>query len=309
MISRSTVIGGLIVVELAIAGAAVGLFANPVVAPPLFFGHPAAPAEAAAPANVLNKSFLAGPAPRVVITMPSIPVTVEVGNAPTVQVKETLVRRGWVAGTPSRLAAEQTPDGVRIHNLDVGEVSAVFFGVFEHSVHVTVPPGAHVELTTEDTITVRGLRAKLVAHTHDGRINVTDHQGDLDVATDSGRIYLTDVQGAAIDAVSHDGRIYLTRVGADRLAVHSDSGRIIGAGIRALDGGLTTADGRIEVSITASSDATASVRAHDGRISVSGFPYTSDGDDRGTARFGAGRGHFDISTANGHVTITQGANG
>lgn len=307
MISRSTVIGGLIVVELAIAGTAVGVFATPVIAPPLFFGHPAAPVADGA-VTLLNKSFIAGPAPHVVVDMPGIPVTVEAGTSPAVQVTETLVRRGWVVGTPSRLDAEQTPDGVRIHNLDVGELNTIF-GFLDHSLHVTVPAGAHVELTTEDTITVRGLRAKLVAHTRDGRINVTDHQGDLDVASDSGRIYLTDVQGTAIDAVSHDGRIYLTRVGADRLAVHSDSGRIIGTGVRAVDGGLTTADGRIEVSITASSDATASVRSHDGRITVAGFPFTNDGDERGTARFGAGRGHFAISTANGHVTITQGANG
>lgn len=308
MISRSTVIGGLIVVELAIAGAAVGVFATPIMAPPLFFGHPAAPVSAGA-VTLLNKSFIAGPAPHVVVAMPGIPVTVEVGASPTVQVTETLVRRGWVVGTPSRLDAERTPDGVRIHNLDVGELNALLFGSVDHSLRVTVPPGARVELATEDTITVRGLRAKLVAHTRDGRINVTDHQGDLDVATDSGRIYLTDVQGTAIDAVSHDGRIYLTRVGADRLAVHSDSGRIIGTGVRAADGGLTTADGRIEVSFTASSDATASVRSHDGRITVTGFPFTSDGKERGTARLGEGRGHFEVSTGNGHVTIAQGANG
>jgi len=307
MISRSTVIGGLVVVELAIAGAALGVFATPIVAPPLFW-HPMAPVAADA-GPLLNKSFIAGPAPHVVVSVPGIPVTVEAGTSPTVQVTETLVRRGWVIGTPSRLDAEQTPDGVRIHNLDVGQLNVLLLGSIDHSLRVTVPPGARVELATEDAITVRGLRAKLVAHTRDGRVNVTDQQGDVDVATDSGRIYLTDVQGTAIDAVSHDGRIYLARVGADRLAVHSDSGRIIGTGVRAADGGITTADGRIEVSFTASSDATASVRSHDGRITVTGFPFTSDGEERGTARFGEGRGHFEVSTGDGHVTITQGANG
>ncbi|HEY4442131.1 MAG TPA: DUF4097 family beta strand repeat-containing protein [Candidatus Elarobacter sp.] len=307
MISRSAVIGGLVVAELAIVGAALGTFGAPVVAPPLFFGHSPAVAAGSGSWPVLDASFLTGPSPRVTIAMPGIPVTVEAGNTPSVQVHETLVRRGWVHGEPSRLAADRTPDGVRIHNLDTGEMNA-FFGMTEHSLHVTVPPGAQVELTTEDTITVRGLRAKLTAHTHDGRINVSDHQGDVDVTTDSGRIYLTDVHGSAIDAVAHDGRIYLTRVGAERLAVHSDSGRIVATGIRAVDGGLTTADGRIEVSIVPTSDATVTVRSHDDPVSVSGFTYTSEGNDHGTARFGAGRGHFEITTENGPVTITQGAN-
>jgi putative adhesin len=309
MISRSTVVGGLVVVELAIAGLAVGAVASPILAPPLFFGPPTAAVErTAAGQTLLDKSFAAGTSPRVVVDLPAIPVIVEAGTTPAVRVVETLVRRGWVTGTPSRLTAEQTPDGVRIHNLDVGELNAIF-GDVEHTVRVTVPAGAHVELATGDNITASGLRAKLVAHTHDGRVRVSDHEGDLDVATESGRVELTDVHGGAIDAVSHDGRIYLTRVGAERLAVHSDSGRIIGNGVRAVDGGLTTADGRIEVSFTASSDATATVRTSDGHVRVSGFPTVGDGDDHSTVRLGSGRGHFEVTTESGHISITQGANG
>jgi hypothetical protein len=308
MISRSTVIGGLVVAELAIAGVALGAVAGPMVPSPRFFA-PAAPAEDVPGGGVpLDRTFAVGTAPRVVVELNGIPVTIEAAQAPAVHVVETLVRHGWVTGTPTTLAAEQTPDGVRVHNLTFGHLNTIF-GDVEHTLRVTVPPGARVELTTGEDITVAGLRAKLVAHTSDGRVRVSDHQGDLDVATDSGRIELTDVQGTAIDAISHDGRIYLTRVGADRLAVHSDSGRIIGSGVRAVDGGLTTADGRIEVSFTASSDATAAVRSHDGRITVTGFPAVSDGIERSTVRFGTGRGHFEISTDSGHVTISQGANG
>ena len=308
MIARSTVVGGLIVVELAIAGAAVGAIASPLVPPATFFNAPAMPAEAGPGETLLDRTFAAGPSPRVVVDLPAIAVVVEAGTVPGVHVVETLKRTGWVTGTPSHLTADQTADGVRVHNLDVGQLNAIF-GDVEHTVRVTVPPGARVELATGDTITASGLRAKLVAHTTDGRVRVSDHEGDLDVATESGRIELTDVHGVAIDATSHDGRIYLTHVGADRLAVHSDSGRIIGTGVRAVDGGLTTADGRIEVSFTASSDATATVHSSDGPVKINGFPTVSDGRGRSTVRFGTGRGHFEVSTGSGHITISQGANG
>jgi len=268
MISRSTLIAALVVVELAIVGLsanALGIgHALPAPAPIAFTpSFPGAPASGTT--TPLDRTFMTGPSPSVQVDIPGIDVTVETGNVLTVHVIETITRRGWVSGKPVPLTAEQTPEGIRVRAAGTGGVFAIF-GAYSHTLRIIVPPAARVELATESNIEASGLRAKLIAHTSDGWIHVRDHHGDLDVNTDDGRIELVDVAGAAIDAVAHDGRIYMTRVGADRLVAHSDSGRIVGTGVRAVDGGLTTRDGRILVEFTTSSDATAQVHTDDSRL-------------------------------------------
>ncbi len=299
MISRSTVIGGLIVVELAIAGAAASALTGAGMA-----SHNARTAMSSTP---LDRTFVTGSAPRVVVDVQDVHVTVETAVSPSVRVVETVLARGFMSGKPDAVVAEQTADGIRVHSTGDGSLH-VMIGEFNHELRLVVPPTARVQLATGGRIDAAGLRVKLVAHSSDGSIHVRDHQADLDVSTDSGRVELVDVQGKAIDATSRDGRIYLTRVGADRLVAHSDSGRIVGSGIRAVDGSLTTADGRVIVSFTAGSDATALVHTGDGEISVAGFSSTDDGASKRTVRLGSGRGHFEISTASGPITITQGAN-
>lgn len=312
MISRSTLIAALVVVELAILGLAANaltggnILSGPAPASISFaLPNPGNPGNVASP---LDRTFVTGPTPHVRIDVPGIPVTVEAGNGLSVRVIETLTRHGFISGKPVPLGAEQTADGVRVHAIGDGAVF-VIMGSYEHSLRVIVPATAQVELATGDRIDVSGMRAKLVAHTSDGSLHVRDHQGDLDVSTDDGRIELTDVQGAAIDANDRDGRIYLTRVGAERLVAHSDSGRIVGTGVRAVNGGLTTNDGRIVVSFTATSDAIATVHTDDGTVHVSGLSSQDLGADRRIVTLGAGRGHFEISTGDGPITITQGANG
>jgi hypothetical protein len=310
MISRSTLIAALVVVELAIvglAGSAIG--AGHMIAGPAPFAFTAPVGSVPNVAGVrLNRTFVTGPVPRVQIDVPDVSVTVESGPALSVRVEESVALHGLITGRPAPLAAVQTPEGVRIYA--TGENGVHFMlGTESHTLRVVVPPAARVELATRGSIDVSGLRAKLIAHTSDGWLHVRDHQGDLDVSTDDGRIELVDVSGSAIDAIDHDGRIYLTRVGADRLVAHSDSGRIVGTGVRAVDGGLTTLDGRIVVSFTTTSNATAVVHTDDGAIRVSGFTSLDTGTNRRTVTLGDGRGHFEISTADGPITITQGANG
>ncbi|MDB5093725.1 MAG: hypothetical protein JWO85_1826 [Candidatus Eremiobacteraeota bacterium] len=300
MISRSTVLGGLIVVELAIVGAAASALTGGGT--PSGYGAPTSMGSTA-----LDRTFITGPAPRVVVDVGDVHVTVETAGSPSVHVVETVLAHGFMSGKPDAVVAEQTPDGVRVHSTGDGSLH-VMLGHFNHELRLVVPATARLELATGGRIDASGLRAKLVAHSSDGSIHVRDHQADLDASTDSGRVELVDVQGKAIDATTRDGRIYLTRVGADRLVAHSDSGRIVGAGVRAFDGSLTTADGRVIVSFTAGSDATAQVHTDDGEVRVAGFSSTDDGTSKRTVRLGSGRGHFEISTASGPITITQGAN-
>jgi hypothetical protein len=315
MISRSTVLGGLIVVELAIVGAAASALTGGGMSPyhgahNVEFGTPFGglhDARTATGSTALDRTFVTGPAPRVVVDVGDVHVTVEAAGSPSVHVVETVLARGFISGKPEAVVAEQTPDGIRVHSTGDGSLH-VMFGEFNHELHLIVPAAARLELATGGRIDAAGLRAKLIAHSSDGSIHVRDHQADLDASTDSGRVELVDVQGKAIDASTRDGRIYLTRVGADRLTAHSDSGRIVGNGIRAVDGSLTTADGRVIVSFTAGSDATAQVHTDDGEVRVAGFSSTDSGASKRTVRLGSGRGRFEISTASGPITITQGAN-
>lgn len=308
MISRSTFIGALVIVELAIVGLATeaiagGGNAGPagLLAPPQFgFGGVS---NEAGSAGRLHRSFIAGPAPHVVIDVHDVDVVLHAGTGPAVRVDETL-QRCWLfpGGDVPALAAQQSFDGVRVSSPGPNGTH-----VISHEVHITVPAMARVEFTSAGSLAVTGLRSKLLAHLPDGAIQIRDHRGDVDVSTGEGRITMVDVQGADIAANTRDGRIYLTRVGADRINGTSSSGRIVGVDVRAVDGTLTTRDGRVVLSFTGDSDATVSAHTGDGHVRVSGFPISEADDQRSVVRLGSGRGHFEVSTLSGPITITPGA--
>jgi len=138
---------------------------------------------------------------------------------------------------------------------------------------------------------------------------LSDQRGDVDVSTGSGRIYLTDVQAADIAASTSEGRLYFTRVGADRLDAHTNFGRIYATDLRAVDGALTTKEGRVTVSLAGNSDAVVSAKVTDDNdIHVSGLPVAEDGANKRVVRLGSGRGRFEVSSDDGSITLTQGAN-
>jgi hypothetical protein len=304
MISRSTLIGALVIVELAIVGLATeaiagGSIFRPAGPPQFGFGGD----SASAAAGGLHRSFVAGLAPHVVIDVHDVDVVLQAGSGSAVRVDETL-QRCWFfgGGDVPAVTAQQSIDGVRVSSAGENGVHIV-----RHELRITVPSMARVEFASAGSVDVSGLRSKLLAHVPDGAIHVRDHRGDLDVSTGSGRITLVDVQGTDIAANTRDGRIYLTRVGADRINAMSHSGRIVGVDVRAVDGTLTTRDGRVVLSFTGNSDATVSAHTGDGEVSVSGFTITETGDQHSVLRVGSGRGHFEVSTLDGPITITPGA--
>ena len=307
MISRSTLIGALVVAELGIAGLATEAIAGGSVSGPAGFIAPPQFGFAGAPlSDGLHRSFVAGLAPHVVIDVHDVDVVVQADSGSTVRVDETLRKSGWVTGEIPALVARQSLDAVRVTSAGENGLHVVI-GRFQHQLRVTVPPMAQVEFASAGRVDVSGLRAKLLAHVPDGAIQVRDHRGDVDVSTGSGRITMVDVQGSDIAANTRDGRIYLTRVGADRLNGTSSSGRIVGVDVRAVDGTLTTRDGRVVLSFTGNSDATVNAHTGDGHVHISGFPITENGDQHSVLRLGSGRGHFEVSTADGPITITPGA--
>ncbi|HEY0613777.1 MAG TPA: DUF4097 family beta strand repeat-containing protein [Candidatus Elarobacter sp.] len=306
MISRSTLLGALVVLELAIVGVAAKAVAGGN-APAAGFMGPGFPhagmIHGATGRTAFDRSFTTGPAPHVVIDVRDIPVTVVAGSAASVRVVETVVKFGYVDGEEP-IAAQQTPDGVRI-SAPSSDVKVV--GAYDPTVRISVPPNARVELTSGGGMDATGLRQKLVAHLAEGSVEIRDHRGDVDVSTGSGSVRLVDVEADEIAAGTRDGRIYLTRIGAQRINASSASGRIVGADVRAIDGALTTRDGRIILSFTRNSDATVKAHTADGKIRVAGFPVTRSDEQNSVVRLGSGRGTFELSTENGPIVITQGA--
>ena len=98
------------------------------------------------------------------------------------------------------------------------------------------------------------------------------------------------------------------RVAAERLDANSNDGRIEAVDILAVNGALTTHDGRINVSFTGDSDATVNVKTSDGTVHVHGLPTTDDSDTSSVVHLGSGRGHFEVATNDGSINITRGAN-
>jgi hypothetical protein len=113
----------------------------------------------------------------------------------------------------------------------------------------------------------------------------------------------------AIVAHTDEGDVKLTSVGADHFDVHTESGAIAATDLRAVDGALTTADGRVGVTFAAGSDAGVHVHTDDGTITGAGpAAQTADSAETRTLRLGSARGNFTVSTDSGSITISsQGA--
>jgi len=307
MISRSTLIGALVVVELVIVGAAARAIAGDAGPPSPPVAGWNLPGDNVVSAPFFARTFVTGAEPHVVIDVHDVPLMVEAANVPSVQISETRRSTGWVAGESSAMSAQQTADGVRIATSGE-DVRHAVIGSYWREIRVVVPAAARIEVASAAQTTTKGLRGKLVARIPDGRIYITDQRGDVDVSTASGRITMTDVQANDIVANTSDGRIYLTRVGADRIDASSGSGRIVGVDVRAVNGAFRTSDGRIQVSFTGNSDATVNAHTDDDSVEVSGLDKTSGDDSNATVQLGSGRGHFELRTASGPIILTHGAN-
>lgn len=321
MISRSTLVGALVVVELAIAGAAIRSLTGgfcPRSASAFgtghgHFGHHTGFAAAGA-TTPLDRRFATGLAPHVVVDVKDVRIAIVTAAGPGVRVVERVRRQGWVSGDVARVAVEQTADGLRVSSPGGG--LHVMMGSLEHEVQLTVPPTARVEVSSNDRVEASGLRARFSASTGDGSLHVRDHRGDLDVATEDGALELIDVRGASVSAHTADGRLRLDSVVAERLTAGTADGRIEASGVRLTEGAITTKDGRVRIAYTPDSDATLTARTGDGRIdlpaglSESTTASAPEGDvvqHERTVRLGSGRGRFEVSSADGSITITQGA--
>lgn len=318
MLSRSTLIGALVVVELAIVGVAVraiaGGGAGPGAHPPGWTSHWPGGTSPAYGSKRLDASIATGTTPHITIDVDDVRVIVQAaGESASVHAVESLRTFGWTSSAPAPIRAERTADGVRITMPDRSGMH-VMMGGYSRTLTVTVPERATLEVTNGDgSITASGLRSGLTARTGDGSIHISDLRGGVDVRTGDGSITAVDVQGPAIRLETSDGRVRLDRVVADRLDGNTGDGSIEGLAVRVADGALGTKDGRIRLAVTPDSDATVNLHTGDGRITLDdgmtavGSP-SDDGDARTrVVRLGTGRGRFEISSGDGSISLTQGA--
>lgn len=307
MISRSTLLGALVVVELAILGYAAQAVAG--AGPSTHWTFPSWTIHTAGIGGVttrLDKTFAAGPAPHVVVDVDQADVTIVTQSTPSVHVTGTMTIYGRTSGVKPSLDAVATTDGVRV---------AVEAGLFQHTgrvereVRLAVPPGAQVEILSAGDVTTTGLHGKLIARLRGGDLRVSDQQGDVDAETSSGDIQLVDARSGSFALRTDDGDVKLTSSGADHVDAHTKSGSIAGADLRVGDGTLRAESGNIDVSFAADSDATVNLNTGSGSISGAGTTSSDDGSAAGrSVRLGSGRGHVGVSTDSGSITITSGAN-
>ncbi|MEO7039322.1 MAG: DUF4097 family beta strand repeat-containing protein [Candidatus Elarobacter sp.] len=310
MISRSTLIGALVVVELAIVGSAVKAIAGDGGSTPNALGLNGdfGAFHGRASMTPLDRTVSSGTAPVVVVDVHDVDVVVQAGAASGVHVVETVQRSGYVSGAFAPITVNPTADGVRVAANGDSEIH-VMIGHVSRQLKIVVPPAARVEVISGAQIDASGLRAKFIAHVEDGAIHVSDQRGDVDVSTGSGRIYLTDVQAADVAAGTSEGRLYFNRVGADRIDAHTNFGRIYATDLRAVDGALTTKEGRVSVSLAGNSDAVVEASVTDGNdIHTSGLTATDNGANKRSVKLGSGRGRFEVTSDDGSITLTQGAN-
>jgi putative adhesin len=315
MISRSTLVGALVVTELvilaaagqAISGGGPAYASGSTPGTHTHFGfvfrnydrHHGVPAAT----STVDRTFAAGLTPHVVVDVRDVPVTVQTGSLPAVHVVGTVRRSGFRHAEDGVITAVQTADGVRVTAGDTSDLR----GSFERTLRLTVPAGASVEIASGGAVQASGLRAKLIAHVSDGAIHVSNQRGDVDLSTASGTVELVDVQADAIVARTDDGHVKLTSVGADHFDVHTASGEIAATDLRAVDGALTTADGAVGVTFAANSDATVNIHTSDGSIMGAGGQDGTEAAESRTMRLGSARGNFTVSTDSGSITISQGA--
>ena len=298
MISRSTLIGALVVVELAIIGVAAKAISGDAPAASFNWTNGWSRSSNTVTSR-LNKTFVTGAAPRVVLDVDNADVTVQAGVANTVHVDGTMSVSHRHGGVEPALDAMRTTDGVR-----VAVESGLTYGNVQRQVRITVPPDAQVEVASAASVVANGLRAKFIARLHDGDVRISNHRGDIDVSTSSGDIDLLDAQGTAFMLHADDGAVKLTSSGADHVDARTGSGAISAVDLRAVNGALQSGDGAIDVSFAPESDAVVNLHTSDG--SIKGVTAT-DGTAARSVHLGSGRGQFVISTVDGSITITPGA--
>ena len=302
--SRASIVAMLVAVEIAIVGIALYTVRNVAsVHAAGFVAKTIAPLDA-------------GSAPLVAIDDADSRVDVAPSSDGLVHVKDFTDVHGSFFGSHSsiaQIAVKRTTDGVSISRPSSGSVNVAFWWS-QRRIEVDVPSGSRLEIARCSGAHVSGVEGGVAVASQDGRITLTDLRGTIQAKSDDGSITATRVRGDNLVLQSSDGHLKLEDVTASSLDAQTRDGSIEAHGL-AIAGGaqhavLHTGDGSIRVALATGADLTVDASTSDGHIDVDGNAASNGDSDSAqrTFRVGNGSGSLQLSSGDGSIhLITNGA--
>jgi len=152
---------------------------------------------------------------------------------------------------------------------------------------------------------------KLIAKSVSGDVYGQGLRGDLDLATVSGDLQLSDAEGPVVEASSVSGNVDLDRVTAREISAETVSGDVTFVGNIDPKGvyDFKTLSGDVLVTVPRQPDATLSAATFSGRFS-SDFEVSTDGRrrrNRYNATWGSGGARIDLESFSGDIRIRSGS--
>lgn len=230
----------------------------------------------------------AGSAPHVVVDDPDSRVDVAVSDDGKVHVTDATVAQGWVWGGGKRapLQVARTGDGVSITRPGNSHLN-VMFGYLDERIEVQLPAGTQLDVQRCSAAEISGLSGAVRVHSVDGHITASDMRTqNLTLASDDGRLTLSNVSAAALDASTKDG------------SIHADN-------LQTGGGTLQSGDGSITVAFAPDANLSVHARTGDGRLTFDGRRAQRGGDDASSGDYtvGSGGGSLQVTTQDGSIHI------
>ena len=253
----------------------------------------------------------AGSSPRVQISDPDSRVIVTASSDGRIHVTDLTSVSGVVWGSvhlaQARLA--RIPAGVRIERAPEKNGMAFSFGDITQRIEVAVPPGSNLEIEQCSGASVASLTGAVRVRSQDGRISVSDLNGNLDALSNDGSVEARNVHASRIALQSLDGQVRMDDVSASRLLATTRDGSIRADGLvlsgTGATGRIRTDDGSVRLHFLDAGNANVHAQTADGRIVIDGQATRSDGDGADTrAVLGSAGGKLDVFSQDGTITMT-----
>ena len=294
MITRGTVIAGLLALELAVVVEAVVAVRGGRPGP-TFASHSRA---LAAPDPRLREAgahqiFAGGAHPALTVDIGYADLTILTREAPQIDVSLSPDPDPGIFGNKAPIVVRNDGGTIRIaktpgRNWSTGD---------DRMVTVLVPSNTRVSVASAGNIRATGLRAETTLR-----------------AVGQGDIVVEDYAAPSLHVAS-EGSVTLDRIAADRLDATSKDDAVDGSALRVRDGRIEAED-RITLEFAPASDARVIAQTANGTIDVSGFDVppspagnntATDGADSASRvlRLGAGNGSFDIRSHDGSITLAR----
>jgi hypothetical protein len=297
MTTRGTIIAVLLVIELAIIGAAgVALHAGQ----PTSSSAQRTRAHAAAGPHLAeggaHQIFDASAHPTLTVDIGYADLTILTSKAPHIDVSLSASTAYGAFREKAPLTARGDGETVAITTTErrgwsVGD---------DRMVTVVVPPETRVTVVRAGDIRANGLRAEASFNSIGaGSVTVEDYDApSLRVAASNGRISMHQIVAARIDATSRDGRVE-------------------GTALQVRDGNVES-NGPVTLGFVAGADTLVTAATSNGRVSATGFGAGASvasvrkaGEDGAaswstqTVRVGAGDGRLDVHSSDGNINLAQ----